>query len=339
MSEKWSDSRPAEKLLALYTILLVSPEPMSLTLLSKKLDCSKQTVSRLVDQLESSKFGKVIKNRQGKQSIYSLEKPRRQPAVSLNAEGLAQLALCREFLLRLLPPSMSRQMETSLRQASAYLPENSDAMTDGIGASLVKGRIDYRPYENFINTIMKAIAGKKICSVGYRAKRHKEEKNYDFAPVRLIAFHESIFAHGYIVSETGTPRPLYENPNLLALHRFTKCALTRRKADKIPDELPSQSSFLCIMTGEPFDIAVKFSPASATYAAERQWSLDQTIEDLPDGSIILRTKAVNTYECLSWLLSFGDSAEILEPAWLRKHVAEKITAMLGMYKEVANRAG
>lgn len=332
MSEKWSDSRPAEKLLALYTTLLVSPEPMSLTLLSKKLDCSKQTVSRLVDQLESSKFGKVIKDRLGKQIIYSLEKPRRQPVVSLNADGLTQLALCREFLLRLLPPSMSRQMETSLRQASAYLPDNSDFMSDGIGASFVKGRIDYRPYENFIKTIMKAITGKKICSVGYRTKRHREEKNYDFAPTRLIAFHESIFVYGYIVAETGPVRPLYENPNLLALHRFTKCAPTRRKIDKIPDDLPGQSSFLGIMSGDPFDIAIKFGPDSATYAAERQWSLDQTIENLPDGSIILRVRAVNTFECLSWLLSFGDSAEVLEPAWFRQQVEEKIESMLGKYK-------
>ena len=60
MGKKWSESRPAEKMLSLYTLLLTSSQPVRLTELSRLLNCAKQSVTRLIDQLESSHFGRPI---------------------------------------------------------------------------------------------------------------------------------------------------------------------------------------------------------------------------------------------------------------------------------------
>lgn len=51
MGKKWSDAKPSEKLLSLYTTLLVANRPYSLTELSILLDCSKPAVTRLLEQL------------------------------------------------------------------------------------------------------------------------------------------------------------------------------------------------------------------------------------------------------------------------------------------------
>lgn len=332
MGEKWNDSRPAEKLLALYTMMLVNPAPMTLTSMAHKLDCSKQTIGRLIDQLESSNFGKIIRNKHGRENAYSLARPRRLPCVSLSAEGLTQLALCREFLLRLLPPAMARQMENSLNQAAAYLPENS-VFTCGIGASATKGRIDYAPFEKILQTLIKAIATQKVCRVCYQSKRHQPAKEYDFAPKRLIAFHESILVQGYIVAEKGPVKCMYESPSLLALHRFVACAPTQRKADCLPEPESIDFSMLGIMRHEPFSFAVRFSTKAATYAAERKWSEDQEVEDLPDGEIIVRATASSEAECVAWVLSFGDACEVLEPQWFRELIAEKIASMAELYRK------
>lgn len=334
MGEKWKDSRPAEKLLALYTMMLVNQRPMSLTSMANKLDCSKQTVCRLIDQLESSNFGKIVREKLGRENLYSLARPQKRPCVSLSAEGLTQLALCREFLLRLLPPAMARQMENSLNQATAFLPENS-SFTSGIGSSASKGRIDYAPFEKILQTLINAIASKKVCRVVYQRKRHLPAREYDFAPMRLIAFHETIFAQGFMVTEKGPVENLYEKPALLSLHRFTSCILTQRKADKLPEPEAPDFSMLGIMQKEPFPFAVRFTSKSATYAAERQWSQDQTIEDLPDGGIILRATAASEAECVAWVLSFGDSCEALEPEWFRNLIIENIASMSALYSSKA----
>ena len=102
MGKKWSGSRPAEKLLSLYTLLLTSSQPVRLTELSRLLNCAKQSVTRLIDQLESSHFGKIVRHQLGRQVAYSLDRPRHRPCTSLDAEGLRQLALCRELLLHFL---------------------------------------------------------------------------------------------------------------------------------------------------------------------------------------------------------------------------------------------
>ena len=65
MGKKWSESRPAEKMLSLYTLLLTSSQPVRLTELSRLLNCAKQSVTRLIDQLESSHFGKIVRHQLG----------------------------------------------------------------------------------------------------------------------------------------------------------------------------------------------------------------------------------------------------------------------------------
>ena len=41
MGKKWSESRPAEKMLSLYTLLLTASQPVRLTELSRLLNCAK----------------------------------------------------------------------------------------------------------------------------------------------------------------------------------------------------------------------------------------------------------------------------------------------------------
>ena len=135
MGKKWSESRPAEKMLSLYTLLLTSSQPVRLTELSRLLNCAKQSVTRLIDQLESSHFGKIVRHQLGRQVAYSLDRPRHRPCTSLDAEGLRQLALCRELLLHFLPDDMHRVMRDSLYQAAALLPDTESLPPGGIGGA------------------------------------------------------------------------------------------------------------------------------------------------------------------------------------------------------------
>lgn len=122
MGKKWNpDAKPGEKLLTLYTLLL-SGRAASLTDLSREINCSKQAMVRLLNQLEASRFGKLLRFKQGREAYYQLERPKSLPRFSLNADGVAQLALCRDFMSHLLPESVFRSVETTLQQASALIP-------------------------------------------------------------------------------------------------------------------------------------------------------------------------------------------------------------------------
>ena len=333
MPQKWnSNAKPAEKLLAVYTTLLLSGRAISLTELSKQLECSKQTVARLITQLEAAKFGKLLSCKQGKESVYRLERPKNLPKLSLNAEGLQHLALCKDFLLHLLPATVRETITTTLEQASAYLPDGAPRpATSATGESISKGRIDYSAHEQTFRTIVQAIEQQKVCVVGYKQALHHAPKQFEFAPKRLVAYREAFHIHGWTVSEKGTAQPLFETPTTLALHRLQSVTLSRRKTGHLPDVQDAHTGNFGVMDGEPFTVRVKFSCNAATYVAERIWSDDQKITMNKDGSLTLSMSARSDYELISWVLSFGDAAELLSPKGLREKLAGQVQRLGARY--------
>ena len=324
------DAKPAEKRLALYTMLLFTGREASLTELSRELDCSKQAVLRLVDQLEASRFGKLLRSKRGKESLYQIDRPKHLPKISLNAEGLYQLALCRDFILHLLPDAMRQNVDTALQQASAFLPEDEE-LPESIGQSFVKGRINYTPFQRILETLIQGIREHKVCMISYRSALQQEPRDFEYAPKRLVAFHGAFYLTGWIVSEKGSPQAVYEAPTTFALHRVQQASLTRRTSKHLPEPEEENKGAFGMMEDTPFIARIRFDKAAATYVAEREWSDGQKVTFHKDGSITLSVTARSQVESISWILSFGEVAEVISPKWLRDAVVEKASALAALY--------
>ena len=332
MPPKWDDATPSEKLLALFAMLLFNNRAFSLKELTGQscLNTSKASVARLIRQLEHTNVGNVQREKRGRESFYRLERPARVPSISLNADGLYQLALCRDFLAHLLPEKMRAETQSSLSQAVSFLPGDSQGLPPSIGASLSKGRIDYTPFQKIISSLMKAMHQRRVCQIDYVSAAGRDKKRYAFAPVRLLAYHECLYAEGWRVTERDPVAPVYDDPLRLAVQRFRECRVTARQADALPP-LPENRA-MGVIQDEPFPVRVRFTAEAATYVAERQWSEDQKVEPQEDGSIILTASMSSAPECLSWLLIFGDQACLLEPEWLVRDLKKTVRAMLKQYK-------
>ena len=141
--------------------------------------------------------------------------------------------------------------------------------------------------------------------------------------------HECLYVDGWQMTEHDPAVPMYDEPLRLAVQRFRECRVTARPAGSLPP-LP-ESQAMGIRQGQVFPIRVWFTAEAATYVAERQWSGDQTVEQQEDGSIILTASMSSVSECISWLLSFGDHARLLEPDWLVTELTQTVGAMLKQY--------
>ena len=75
---------------------------------------------------------------------------------------------------------------------------------------------------------------------------------------------------------------------------------------------------------EPVEVLIRFSPAVARRAAETRWHPSQSLESQPDGSLIWRGRVAGLREIRIWILGWGGDAEVLEPAELRRAVAEEL---------------
>lgn len=334
MGKKWNKgSGPGEKLLTLFSLLLFSRERYSLNVLTEILECSKQTVLRLIDQLEASGWAKVRREELGRRALFWIERPKSLPKICLNPEGLQELMLCRAFLEHMLPRAFNSRADMALQQTFAYMHEDDTAplsATRAIGGVISKGLIDYSAFREFLNPFLQAIIKKTVCEVAYKSPRAGEPRLFDFAPMRLLAHGESLYIVGWEVTSKGTPLPVHEDSTTLLAQRILDMRLTRRTWNNLP-ELETDGAF-GIMRGEPFSVSIRITtPEAVAYVAERTWSEDQKLEFRDDGSLILSMTAHSALEVVSWVLSLGSAGELLAPQWLREKVAEEVAQLHTQY--------
>lgn len=73
---------------------------------------------------------------------------------------------------------------------------------------------------------------------------------------------------------------------------------------------------------EPFEVVWKFSPDAAGDARNFTFHPTQEMEELPDGSLIVRFRAGGTLEMAWHLFTWGEEVDVVEPAALRTLLAE-----------------
>ncbi|MBQ7607332.1 MAG: WYL domain-containing protein [Desulfovibrionaceae bacterium] len=330
MKKKLSGASPAEKLLRLYTLLLVSTEPLSLRKMSQILHCSKQTVLRLLGQLEASQYCKLDPPiRRGREDFYRLNSSQEQ-ALNLGINELSQLALCRNMLASILPDVISKNFKKGDKKRGVSFTVNP---LGGVAQIYTKGYIDYSPYKEQYATFLEAIKNKQLCTVTYTKRPIPKERVFTFAPIRLISFHEALYILGWEVNERVEIR--HEDPLYLCLHRCVEVTLTGRSADSLP-ELPENDSEntvtpFGILHGSPFTVRLLFDESAAGYIFDRKWSAEQTIDVQDNGSLILTISVQSQLEIVSWILSFGGSVTVLEPLWLKEKIVEEAGTILGNY--------
>jgi predicted DNA-binding transcriptional regulator YafY len=78
---------------------------------------------------------------------------------------------------------------------------------------------------------------------------------------------------------------------------------------------------------------VKFSPFVAPGVAAVTWHRTQRCEFLSDGSLEFSVKVAGINEIAWWILGYGDQAEVLRPARLRKLIAHRAKNMSRIYED------
>lgn len=79
------------------------------------------------------------------------------------------------------------------------------------------------------------------------------------------------------------------------------------------------------------EIVLRFTPEAAPRVRETVWHRSQVLADLPDGAVELRVRVAGLVEIRPWILSWGNSVEVIEPAELRNEVAERLRGAAARY--------
>lgn len=85
--------------------------------------------------------------------------------------------------------------------------------------------------------------------------------------------------------------------------------------------------------GEVRTIKLKFAPNITRIMEETIYHPSQSLARQEDGSVIMTLKVSESMELQAWILGWGEKAEVLEPASLRRSIAATTREMLRIYRK------
>ncbi|NCD09348.1 MAG: WYL domain-containing protein [Negativicutes bacterium] len=332
--KKNPDGNPTRNAVTLFSLLVFSGRPYSLKRLSEILDCSRQTVLRLIDQIDMSGRVTVRKWKEDGQSYYQILTGPNRPKVVLSEDEIAQLVLCKEWMQHLLPSGIRQKLDHTVEKVAVLLEDYEDRAEafQPLGQCAVKGKIDYSAYEKILERLIGSIRSRQVLEVLYQSPRRHEPKKHVLVPVHIVAFHEGLYIRGWLVTERGYPEATKDIT--LAIHRLVCVQPTRRTLpEKALSELPPLEGgyFGLSRQTTPFEVKAQFYGGGANYVRERTWSKDDRFEDGGDGSVILNFTAQSELEVIKWILGFGTDARLLAPESLRLRVKDELRQALNFY--------
>jgi predicted DNA-binding transcriptional regulator YafY len=315
-----------EKLISLFARLLFSKESYSLTELSVMLDCSKQTVMRLVNDIRMAYGVDIEESTVGNRKYYRLvKKGKSTPVIPLTASELNALHMCKTFTAHLLGESFYTEATRALEK-TIPLSAGEAKLPSRHFASFSTGTIDYTPHQENIRALIEAMNAKKICRITYQAIMQKKAKTYHVKPLKIFSYRDTLYLHARLAKEPGK---VYRPPDfdpLLAIHRFKKVEMT-----ELCFEYPADYDFnevfdrsFGLVKEDCFEVEIEFQGWAADYVAERTWSPDQKITKIGDDKIRINFSASSEVELIAWILSFGEEAKVIQPEWLEAEIINKV---------------
>jgi predicted DNA-binding transcriptional regulator YafY len=334
------DQTYGEKVIRLFAQLLFSNRPHTLTELADAMNCSKQTISRILDKIEMSMGINLERTKRGKEAVYAVKNRKPPPGQYLSKFEMDVMWMCRAFAKRLVGEDLFAELEQSLYKAQTLVKSDSVPAMDNF-ACYIPGTIDYTPHRDTIRSLMEAMNQSRVCKVAYKAAESERFKSFHIKPLKIFTYKDTLYLHAQRAKDPWQKKWVEPEFNpLLAIHRFKKVEIAEGKA---PFEKPKTDGFEAafnqsfgIIKDESFTVEAEFTGWAAVRITERTWSPDQVITKTGD-TVTLKFTASSRPEVLSWILSFGENGRLLRPDWLVDEVAQKIEAMTKSYTGTTKR--
>jgi len=181
-----------EKLISLFVRLLFSGERHSLTELANTLNCSKQTVLRLIDNISKSYGIAIEETKQGNRSFFRIKKPSVSlKNIPLTEAELQSLQLCKAFTQHLVGKKLYEEATQAILKSKTALA-GGQQIGECHFTAFCPGTIDYTPQHQIIHTLIDAMEKQKVCKLTYQAIESPRPKTFHIKPLKLIGLRNLI---------------------------------------------------------------------------------------------------------------------------------------------------
>ena len=320
-----------DRIYGLHRIFRSARRPVPRKVLEEKLECSRATVNRAIEDLRDLLWAPLRYDRERNGYYYDEkdgEHPYELPGLWFNASELYAL-LATQKLLAGVEPGLLDGFIAPLRKRIEHLLANE---------RLSKGDVERRvrilsmasratPPDAF-TTVAGALMQRRRLAIVYHGRERDAATERTVSPQRLVHYRDNWYLDAWCHTRRGL--------RSFSLDRIRKAAGTGAAAVEVDDKRLDRhfSGAYGIFSGVPGNTALlSFSPERARWVAEERWHRDQQGRFLEDGSFELRIPYDDPRELVMDVLKYGPDVEVLRPASLRREIRTRLAAALARYGE------
>jgi predicted DNA-binding transcriptional regulator YafY len=181
--------------------------------------------------------------------------------------------------------------------------------------------------EAVYSQLIESLAQQRIVRIKYRSLTEWKEIETKLRPYQLLFNRRTWYVIGRS-SLHGGPRTF--NVGRIASIELLQQKYARPRGFSVERYLGNAWN---IMPGPGLDesVVIRFTPMVANNVAEVIWHKTQRLEWLDDGSLDFHVRVSGLSEIVWWILGYGDQAEVVRPAKLRKLVAQRAKNLCKIY--------
>lgn len=153
------------------------------------------------------------------------------------------------------------------------------------------------------------------------------ERPFVVEPYTLLVYKKGLYLAGHSVHH-GAVRTFALDT--LRAARWLRGATFVYPADYHPSQLGG-GTFGLVGDGPSVDVTIRFDAEVARYVERRRWHPSQQVRRLEGGDVELSMRLGAKKELLSWILGWGERAEVISPPALRDEVTVAVARMAARY--------
>ena len=307
--------------------LIEARHGISVAELAEETGVNKRTIHRDLAAIQEAGYPLMSDWQEGEKLYRFLTRFKDVPPISFTLQELMTLSLLRSQLDLLQGTPFLDDMQSLFGKVNSVLPPRLAAHMERIAEvslPLLQGKRDYSRCFDSLQLIRHALLYQQSIVISYQTPGRDQPADYRVDPYTLLFQKGGIYLLGYAHKRQAL--------RTFAVERI--CAVEACKERfEIPEGFhPGEAlgGAFGIVAEPPMDVLIRFSAGIAHAIRDRVWHASQQVREEADGSLLLSFHAGGKMEILSWLLSYGAHAELLEPAELRDELIRMLrdTAML-----------
>lgn len=195
---------------------------------------------------------------------------------------------------------------------------------------------DYSAHRLTVDAIVAALLGTHPVSFAYGAPNREPRPWRHVEPLTLIIYKRGLYL-GFLHRNSLHSFAL-ERMSAVVVHSDRTFSYPRPSEYRPQDHLAGRMGLFPEPDEPPQPVIIRFAPAIRPFIEPRRWTADQAVIPTADGGCDLQFCATGR-ELVSFVLQFGDKAEVLEPPWLRRAVADELRNAARQYARDVSPAG